>query len=57
MFKDVFDPNKTIRHVSYRQERQRFEREKRLSDLFFKIMAIATMIGFFVFAVISVMAR
>ena len=52
-----FDPDRTVKHVSYREAKQNFEREKRLSDLLFKIVAIWSLIVFAVLAVISLMAR
>jgi len=57
MVRKLFDPNRTIRHVSYRQERLKLERRVRLSDQFFKIMIIMTLISLAVFGVISWMVR
>jgi hypothetical protein len=57
MVRKLFDPNRTIRHVSYRQERLKLERRARLSDQFFKIMIIMTLISLTVFGVISLMVR
>jgi hypothetical protein len=57
MIRKLFDPNRTIRHVSYRQERLKLERQARLSDQFFGIMIIVTLISLAVFGVISLMVR
>ena len=39
MFKH-FDPNRTIRHVSYREAKQKFDRDMQRSILFFRIIII-----------------
>ena len=57
MIKKFFDPNKTVRRISYREEKRRQERLMRLSDLFFKIMAIVSLIGFAILGALSLMAR
>ena len=57
MFKKLFDPNQTVRHVSYREAKRRHEREMRLSDLIFKILAFATLVAFVVITVIGLMAQ
>ena len=45
-FFDLIDLNKTVKHVSYKEMKARYERDRRRSDLLFAILAWASAIGF-----------
>ena len=40
MRKKLFDPDQTVRHMSYRDARQKFDRDMQRSILFFRIILV-----------------
>jgi len=45
MLRKVFDLNRTVRHVPYREMRAKFERDRRRSEWFFLFLFRVAMIG------------
>ena len=54
---DIFDPNKTVKHVSYKEMKARYERDRRRSDLVFTILAWASAIGFVILWIAQLQVR
>ena len=54
---DFFDLNKTIKHVSYKEMKARYERDRRRSDLFFTVVAWVSAIGFLLLWIAQLQVR
>jgi len=50
MLRRIFDLNRTVKHVSYKEMKARYERDMKRSDLFFRVVLWVS--GLIMFALI-----
>jgi hypothetical protein len=55
MLRKFFDLNRTVKHVSYKEAKRQFERDRRRSDLFFKAVLIVAMVAMFLMWIASLL--
>ena len=57
MLRKLFDFNKTVRHVSYKEMKARYERDRRRSELFLTIVVWVSVVGMAILGIAQLMAR
>lgn len=58
MFRNLFDPNKTIKHVSYKEIRRQYKRHVQRSDRFFNILIkVSSLTGIVLVIVAVILSR
>ncbi len=57
MLRKFFDLNKTVKHVSYKDMKARYERDRRRSDRFFVFVVWASVVGMVIIGIAQLMAR
>jgi len=56
MFRNIFDPNKTIRHVSYRDMRMQNDRNIRVTNRLYAIIIAVSIITMTIVAIVQLMS-
>jgi len=56
MFRNIFDPNKTIRHMSYRDMRLQNDRNIRVTNRLYAIIIAVSIIAMAIVAIIQLLA-
>lgn len=57
MRRKLFDFNKTVKHVSYKEMKARYERDRRRSELFLTIVVWVSVVGMAILGIAQLMAR
>lgn len=57
MLRKLFDLNRTVKHVSYKEMKARYERDRRRSELFLTIVVWVSIAGMVILGIAQLMAR